>query len=100
MPLGVVKCYHNAVRSMLKKQEQMWSGELGEISMTEYRVDLISNARPFQSPQYRAGPKTREREKLEVQKHINIGVIEPTISEWAASVLFAPKMDGKLRCCV
>ena len=87
-----------AVRDMLRRHEPMWTGALGEIRTSEMRIDLVDNARPFRSPPYRAGPKTRELEQAEVDKQLKAGVIEPAYSEWAAPVLFAPKKDGRLRC--
>ena len=51
------------VRAMLRKHEKAWSGQLGEINATELRIDLKPDAIPFESPPYRAGPKTRELEK-------------------------------------
>jgi len=55
-----------AVRDMLRRHEPMWTGALGEIRTSEMRIDLVDNARPFRSPPYRAGPKTRELEQAEV----------------------------------
>ena len=92
--------YHEEIREMLKEHERMWLGELGEINVTEHSIDLIPNARPFKSPPFRAGPKTRELEQFEVTKQLKAGVIEPAQSEWAAPVLFAPKKDGRLRFCI
>lgn len=46
----------------------MWSDKLGEITITEHSMDLIPNARTLESPLYRAGPKRRELEQLEVQE--------------------------------
>lgn len=69
--LGVDRCYHNAVRAMLKKHEPICSDELGEITIIEHRIGLITNARPFESPPYRAGPKRRELEQFEVQKQLH-----------------------------
>jgi len=89
-----------AVRSMLRKHESMWSGQLGEINVTEMRIDLVPDAKPFKSAPYRAGPKTRELERAEIDKQLKAGIIEPAYSEWAAPVLFAPKKDGKLRFCI
>ena len=85
---------------MLRKHEKMWSGQLGEITVTEHHIDLIKGARPLKSHPYRAGPKPRELEKFEIDKQLKAGVIEPTISEWASPVLFVPKKDGTLRFCI
>ena len=88
------------IRAMLRKHESLWSGKLGEISATKHHIRLIEGARPFKSAPYRAGPKTRELEEEEVRRQLEAGVIEPSNSEWAAPVLFAPKKDGKLRFCI
>ena len=48
----------------------------------------------------RDSPKTRELEQFEIDKQLKAGVIEPSNSEWAAPVLFAPKKDGRLRFCI
>ncbi len=92
--------YEPRVREMLRRHEDMWLGKLGNITVTEHAFDLVPGARPFKSPPFRAGPKTRELVQFEVNKQLKAGVIEPVQSEWAAPVLFDPKKDGKLRFCV
>lgn len=42
-------CYLNALRTMLMKHERILSGEIGEITITEHRIDLVPNARTFMS---------------------------------------------------
>ena len=64
------------------------------------RIDLKSDAKPFKSPPYRAGPKTRELERAEITKQLYSGVIKPAMSEWSVPVLFASKKDWKLRFCI
>ena len=98
--LHVDEKYHPTIRKMLKKHESLWSGELGKINTVKHRIDLVPGARPFKSAPYRAGPKTRELEEFEIDKQLKAGVIEPSNSEWAAPVLFAPKKDGRLRFCI
>ena len=75
--LGVDNKHHDSIRKMLRKHEEMWTGELGTIHVTEHNIDLIPDARPFKSAPYRAGPKTRELVKSEVDKQLAAGVIEP-----------------------
>lgn len=98
--LGFPEDKENAMRTMLRKHKTMWSGQLSEIKETELRIELNTHAKPFKSPQYRAGPKTRELEQSEINKQLKAGVIEPAISECSAPVLFAPKKDGRLRFCI
>lgn len=97
---GVDKSYHKRIRAMLRKHESMWSAQLGEIKITEHRIDLKPGSRPFKAQPRRSGPKERELLDFELKKQHGANVIEPTVSEWAAPVLFVPKKDGKLRFCI
>ena len=92
--------YHARVRALLEKYSSMWDGKLGEIKLTEHRIDLMPDARPFAQPPYRAGPKARQIEQEHVDKMIREGVIEPAQSAWASPVVLVPKSDGSLRFCV
>ncbi len=92
--------YHEQIRNMLKKHESMWLGGLGEISVIEHTIEFTPEARPFKSPPYRASPKARELEGKELDNQKDLGVIEPSQSEWGAPVLLFPKKCGKLRFCV
>lgn len=89
-----------AVREMLRNHEHVFSSELGEINITEMRIDLIPDAKQFKSPPLRPGPKPSELERAENKKQLQAGLIEQVISEWAAPVLFFPKEDSKLHFCI
>ena len=69
--------YRARVRDLLEKYSSMWDGGLGEIKLTEHRIDLMPDARPFAQPPYRAGPKARQIEQEHVDKMLREGVIEP-----------------------
>lgn len=66
-----------AVRDMHRKHEPMWSGKLGEVNIIELRIDLVSDAETFKSATHRTGPKTRELERVEMEKKFKAGIIEP-----------------------
>lgn len=85
---------------MLRKHKDLWSGRLGNVKITQSRIELIPGARPFKSTLYRAGPKTRRPEIFEIDKELKAGFIEQFVSDWTALVLFALKKDGILRFCV
>lgn len=53
--------YHNEIRAMLHKQENMCNGHLGEIRGTEHHIDLKDDVSPSRSDQCRYGPNTRVR---------------------------------------
>ncbi len=92
--------HHAAIRKMMRKHEDMWSGKLGNITVTEHTIDLVPGARPARSAPFRAGPKERELQAFELNKQLSAGLVEPSQSAWAAPVLFVPKKDGRLRFCV
>ena len=98
--LDVDKAHHKKIRKMLRKHESLWDGTMGEINITKHSINLVPGTRPFKSAPYRAGPKTRELEQFEIDKQLHAGVSEPSHSEWASPVLFAPKKDGSLRICI
>ena len=92
--------YKTRLIEVLEKHSRMWDGHLGLIHATKHRIELTAEAKPVHQQPYRAGPTQREHEKKEVEKMLKAGVIEPSTSEWAAPVVFAPKKDGTLRFCV
>jgi len=92
--------YHANIRDMMRKHEDMWSGKLGNITVTEHTIDLEPGARPHRAVPYRSGPKERELQGVELRKWLDEDAIEPSKSPWAAPVLFVPKKDGRMRFCV
>lgn len=42
----VQESHHGAIREMLSKHKDLWSGQLGEISTADHRIELIPGARP------------------------------------------------------
>jgi hypothetical protein len=89
-----------AVKNMLHPHNAMWNGKLGEIKVTEHRIELQPGARPVYQAPYRAGRQGREVEKEEVERMLKTGVIEPANSEWASPVVLITKKDGSVRFCV
>lgn len=59
----------------------MWSGQLGEINITEMRIDLFLDAKPFKSPPYTDGPKMGELGSAEIDKQLKTVIIKPAMSE-------------------
>ena len=42
------------VRQMVRRQEHMWLGKLGQINVTEHGIDLKPGSKPFKSPPHRS----------------------------------------------
>ena len=70
------------------------------INITRHRLDLEEGSKPSYAQPYRAGPEKRKIIEAEIEKMLDLAVIEPTVSEWAAPVVLAPKPGGKWRFCV
>lgn len=85
------------VRAMFMTYKQAWSGKVGEINVTEMRIGLIPYAKTFKSPPFRAGPKTLDIERAEINKQLKLGVIELDMSAFSTPILFVTKKDGKLQ---
>ena len=95
------KALRKDIMRMLERHEGMGKpGKLGEINITEHRIELQPGTRPIRSQPYRQGPATRELVAKNVREMIEADVIEPAQSEWASPIVFAPKKDGTLRFCV
>jgi hypothetical protein len=78
----------------------MWTGSLGEIFITQHRIQLLKHSKPIHQAPYRAGTKSREVEREEVDRMLKADVIEPATSEWASPVVLVTKLDGSVRFCV
>ena len=89
-----------AVEAMAKPFKSLWKAGLGKIKATVHRLNLEEGSRPSYAQPYRAGPEKRRIIEQEIEKMLDMGVIEPTVSEWAAPVVLAPKPGGKWRFCV
>ena len=83
---------------MISKHETMSElGLLGEINVTEHRVDLTPSKKSIRSQPYRQGPAMREVVAKNVPEMLETDAIEPALSEWASPIVLVPKKDGSLR---
>lgn len=55
--IDVPKDKEDGVWEMLKKPERAWFGELGDINITEMRIDMVSDAKSFKYELYSAGQR-------------------------------------------
>lgn len=94
------KEFNPPIFALLRKHEHVWPEQKGHIHATTHRIDLAPGARLFKFVPYRAGPKAYNLGALEIKRRLPDGVMEHSNPEWVAQVLFAPKKEGRLRCCV
>ena len=76
----------------------MWDGKLGRISAVKHHI--ITSGPPIASQPYRAGPSSRTLIDAEVQRMLDMDVIEPSSGPWSAPVVLIPKPDGSIRFCI
>ena len=73
---------------------------------TPGRTDVVKhvintgNHLPIRGARYRQSETEREVIREHVKEMVDMGVVRPSRSPWGASVVLAPKKDGKLRFCV
>jgi Reverse transcriptase (RNA-dependent DNA polymerase) len=76
----------------------MWDDRLGEIRTVEHRITTIGP--PVASQPYRAGTASRELIDKEIQRMLDMKVIEPASGPWSAPIVLIQKPDGSIRFCI
>ena len=76
-----------------------WNGELGTCELIEHRIELTSE-KPIRRPAYQVAHAQRAFIESEVREMLRKGVIEPSVSPYAAGVVLVPKKSGETRFCV
>lgn len=74
-------------------------GRLGNVTETEFKIDLEPNVKPIRVPPYQTNPKNREVINKQVKKWLIQDVIEPSKSPWSSSVVVVYRNE-KPRVCV
>ena len=76
-----------------------WDGSLGHCTLLEHRIELTTD-KPVRRPAYRTAQKDKEIIEKEVRGMLKKGVIEPSVSAYAAGVVLVPKPNNETRFCV
>ena len=86
---------------MLKYSKIFSTGEtdIGLTDVLTHQIDTGS-ARPIRQPLRKFPPAHVEAISNEVDKLLELGVIEPAVSPWASNVVLVKKKDGSYRCCI
>ena len=66
----------------------------------DHAITLVENAQPANSRPYRYSPLQKDEIERQVQEMLESGVIEHSMSPYAAPVLLVKKKDGTWRFCV
>ncbi len=73
--------------------------DLGRTALAEMVIDTRDSKPIFQRP-YRAEFQKRAIIEKEVNKYLEMGIIEPSVSSWSSPVVLVTKKDGSIRFCV
>ena len=71
--------------------------DLGKSGKMKHKIRLKENAKPVRLPYRGMNPHKKKDLKEKIVKMQEVGLIEPTHSEWAAPTLLVPKKDGSFR---
>jgi hypothetical protein len=70
-------------------------------TMGEMNITLNPDARPVKPRPYRLNPKYKEKVMIELDRMLEVGIIEPLEeSEWISPMVVQDKKNGEIRICV
>ena len=87
------------VKELLHEFSDIFSGEPNLTSVATHKIDT-GDSPPIRSSPYRIPQKLEEEVNKEIEKMLEMGIIRPSTSPWAAPVVIVPKPDGTIRLCV
>lgn len=73
-------------------------GRLGLTNKITYHIDT-GDAKPIKQRQYPFSPYILTHLNMELDKMLDLGVVEPSMSEWSSPVLLVRKSNGDFRFC-
>jgi hypothetical protein len=73
--------------------------QIGKTENVVHKI-LLKDKKPIKQYPYRIPEAKRKEMKKEIDRMLELGVIEPSNSEFAAPVVLVPKKDGSIRFCV
>ena len=66
----------------------------------EFKIELVPGMAPISRRPYRMPPNELAELKIQLQKLLDKGLIQPSSSPWTCLALFVKKKDKSLRMCV
>ncbi|CAF4437077.1 unnamed protein product [Rotaria socialis] len=71
----------------------------GRTDKIQHQIDIQPGNKPRNSASYRYSPARRQIIESNLNEMLQEGIITPSKSPWASSVVLAPKKDGSMRFC-
>ena len=87
------------VQRLREEFPEVFSDLPGKTNACKLRIDT-GTAAPRNSHPYRIPNKLKEGVRAEVEKLVELGIVEPSTSPWASPVVPVPKKDGSVRVCI
>ncbi len=84
------------LKDMLWDKREIFKG-MGRISGVKHRIQLKEDAVPVCCTLRRRSPKEDDVKRAAMRKLLEMGILEPAVSPWAANNVFVPKKDGNIR---
>jgi hypothetical protein len=94
---------NDRIKSLLNEYKDLFAEHFSEIPGIKYSpctIKLKENSSPVVSRMPRYSPAQREVIKIEIDKMLKGGVIEPSCAPWISPIVLAPKPDGSIRFCI
>ncbi|XDV39343.1 hypothetical protein PO909_008599 [Leuciscus waleckii] len=87
------------LQHLLNQFPAMFRQRPGRTELTQHTIHL-SDPTPSRQRPYRVPERLVEPLKEEIKVMKELGVIEPSTSEWSSPMVIIPKKDGSLRVCI
>ena len=89
----------NDLSDLMRKIVDVFSTKPGKTELIEYHIET-GHTKPIKLPPYRVPQAFQAMVRQELKEMLNQGIIEPSVSKWAAPTVPIVKKDGTLRLCV
>ncbi|POM64725.1 LOW QUALITY PROTEIN: Retrovirus Polyprotein [Phytophthora palmivora] len=94
----ISEAVYQKVVQLLTYFESLYNGHLGRMKLPDYVLPILDNASPIHARPYSIPKCEEEGARKELQRHIELEVIEQIFDrEWASPAFFLKKPDGRLR---
>ena len=87
------------LEELIRKYRHIVNPNPGVCRIAGARIDT-GNAKPVNLPLRRSSPAQKVEIEKQIKELLDLGMIRPSTSPWAAGIVMAPKPDGTWRFCV
>ena len=87
------------LHSTLKEYEDVLCPDPGRTDVLKLSINTGSHE-PVRSHPYRIPPQWKDEVTVEIDKLLSLGIIKPSDSPWASSIVTVGKKDGGVRMCI